>query len=101
MARFGSARNEILIAYAMGQLVRLRELLNEAPSFMWVEGFEGCDRDKFFDAVRRAEIEHKDMAHREYLFTALSLDGAAEETGMHPGDRVTCHSCKAWADHTH
>lgn len=38
----------------------------------------------------------------EHLLLALEADDLAEEHyGMHPDDRVTCWTCKSWADHAH
>ncbi|TCO56896.1 hypothetical protein EV192_106371 [Actinocrispum wychmicini] len=91
----------IIIYHTMGHFVALNQLLSEAPSFRWMAGCEGRERDWFLEAVRRAEIQHQDVANREYLFTALTADDAAEEMGMHSDERVTCRNCRNWADHTH
>jgi hypothetical protein len=37
----------------------------------------------------------------EILAAALAADDAAEDAGMHADDRLTCWSCKTWADHAH
>ena len=93
--------SNIVIMHAVGRFADVHLLLDEAPSFKRFAVLYNHEKDAFYDAVRRSEIEHKDLSHREYLFTALTLDDAAEETGMHGDERVTCRECRAWADHTH
>ncbi|MBT0771767.1 hypothetical protein KIH74_22695 [Kineosporia sp. J2-2] len=35
------------------------------------------------------------------LADAIAADDAAEDQGMHPDDRATCHRCRAWATPEH
>jgi hypothetical protein len=34
----------------------------------------------------------------ERLASALTADDAAEDAGMHPDDRTTCHTHQSWFD---
>lgn len=35
------------------------------------------------------------------LRAALAYDDHAEDRGIHPDQRRTCHQCQSWADHAH
>lgn len=35
------------------------------------------------------------------LAATLVAEDAAEDRGMTPADRLTCHTCQSWADHAH
>ena len=41
------------------------------------------------------------MSAVDDLAAALAADDAAEASGMHPNDRVTCWQDQSWADHAH
>jgi hypothetical protein len=53
------------------------------------------DRLKTLLACRFDAIERRDLA------AALRLDSDLEDCGMDPEYRITCHSCRSWADPDH
>lgn len=55
---------------------------------------------KIRDARTRGAAQPTHAAGRD-LAAALTADDAAEDAGMNPDDRQTCHPCKSWADHAH
>ena len=99
------AAGRVKAALAENNLIPAYAIIDASELHTQVRWFGREEQARFRALAQKALERYADMPTDgrggHILPWLLAYEDVAEEMGMHADDRLTCHTCRNWADHQH